>query len=403
MVIKMKDIKRYLETQILSDALAAKKIAFINGPRQVGKTTVAQHVLADLKQSEHYYTWDDDEFRKIWIKGLKDFIKNFKKGSVVVFDEIHKDRNWKNKLKGIYDLYHKDLFFIVTGSARLGYYRKSGDSLQGRYLPYRIHPLSVGETNFIKPPPEKNWDDNCTSHFDWRDLLQYGGFPEPFFMQNSNKATRWRRLYRERLIKEDLRDLQEVRDIRLIESLALLLQDRVGSQLSYESLREDLSVSFDSIKRWIDLFEALYFCYRIQPYSKNIKNSLKKEPKLFLFDWPLVTDQAARLENMVASHLLKSCNAWTDCAMGEFNLYYIRDKQKREVDFFITKNEKPYALIEIKSGQNTPTSALIHYQKVLQPQFCLQVVKEDRLEKGSMLNYPGVQIISLKRFLASLV
>jgi predicted AAA+ superfamily ATPase len=402
-LVKMKKLERYLQYQIQTDALADGKIAFINGPRQVGKTTMTESLLSDLKQSSNYYTWDDDEFRKIWIKGPKDLLSRLKPGSTVVFDEIHKDRKWKSKIKGLYDLFNEELRFIVTGSARLDFYRKSGDSLQGRYFPYRMHPISVGETNRVKPPPETLWDENYTQSFPWKDLLQYGGFPEPFFSQNNEKIRRWQRLYRERMIKEDLRDLQEVRDVRLVESLALLLQERVASQLSYESIREDLSTSFESVKRWIDLLEALYFCYRIKPYSKNLNQSLRKEPKLFLYDWSLVSKEGARYENMVAGHLLKSCHAWTDCAMGEFELHYIRDKQKREVDFFITKNGKPFALIEVKSNQPTPTPSLLHYQKVLKPKFCIQVVKEEKRERRSSLLYPDVQVISAERFLGSLV
>lgn len=399
----MKNLRRYLQSQILSDALASRRSAFINGPRQVGKTTMAESLLAELKQQENYFTWDDDEFRKLWVKGPKEFLKNLNKNDVVVFDEIHKDRKWKSKLKGIYDLFKNDLRFVVTGSARLDFYRKSGDSLQGRYIPYRMHPLSVGEGPMVKPPPEIHWDEHRTNPFDLEDLLQFGGFPEPFSMQKLDKVRRWQRLYRERMIKEDLRDLQEVRDVTIIETLALLLQERAGSQLSYESLREELSTSFDSVRRWIDLLEALYFCYRIKPYSKNLKYSLKKEPKLFLYDWSLVSNPGARFENLVASHLLKSCHAWTDCAMGEFELYYLRDKQKREVDFLVTKDNKPFALVEVKSGQSTPTSSLLHYQKLLNPQFCIQVVKEDKSERSSFLQYPGVQVISAKRFLGSLV
>lgn len=394
---------RYLQNQIIDDALAAQKIAFVSGPRQVGKTTMAEAVLSQLNQEQNYFSWDDDEFRKVWTKGPKEMFEKIEKGACVVLDEVHKDRKWKSKLKGLFDLYKRDLRFVVTGSARLDFYRKSGDSLQGRYIPYRLHPFSSGEESRVKPPPSEEWDDHFVENYPWRQLLQLGGFPEPFFLQSQEKAKRWQRLYRERMIREDLRDLQEVRDVRIIESLALLLQDRAGSQLSYESLREDLSVSFDSIRRWIDLLEALFYCYRIRPFSTNVKRSLKKEPKLFLYDWSLVSSEGSRLENMVAGHLLKSCHAWTDCAFGEFDLFYLRDKQKREVDFLVTKDRKPFALIEVKSGQATPTHSLLYFQSVLKPKFCLQIVRDEKHERAKMMEHPGVRIISTKKFLGSLV
>ncbi|MDD5226766.1 MAG: ATP-binding protein [Candidatus Omnitrophica bacterium] len=395
--------QRYLQDAIVGDALESGKIAFVSGPRQVGKTTLVESLLARKNQSANYFTWDDEEFRKVWIRGAKELLNNREPDSIIAFDEIHKDRRWKSKLKGLYDLYRKKVRFIVTGSARLDFYRKSGDSLQGRYFPYRLHPFSVGEKNTVKPPPARDWDDHFGEAHQCRDLLEFGGFPEPFFQQDHNKLKRWQRLYRERLIREDLRDLQNVRDLRIVEDLALLLQDRVGSQLSYQSLREDLSSSFESVKRWVDLLEALFYCHRVRPYSKNIKRSLLKEPKAYLYDWSLVKDVGARLENMVAGHLLKSCQAWTDCAIGEFELFYVRDKQKREVDFLLTRDQKVFALIEVKSGQSRPTNALLHFQAVLKPQFCIQVVADENRERRTLLSHPGVSVISVRRFLGSLV
>ena len=399
----MMDFKRYLEKQIVDDALHANKIAFISGPRQVGKTTLTQSILKNLNQVDNYYNYDDQDFRKIWMKDPKNYFKNNDKKSVIVLDEIHKDRLWKNKLKGLYDTLKNDYKFIVTGSAKLDFYRKSGDSLQGRYLPYQLHPVSLGEEAYIKPPPEIDWDENFSEKVKLNDLLTLGGFPEPLFQMSAQKASRWRKLYKERLIKEDLRDLHQFKDIQLIDNLALLIEERAGSQLSYQSLQEDLSVSFDSVRRWIDALEGLFFCYRIKPYSKNIKYSIKKEPKIFLYDWSAVQDEGHKFENLIAGHLLKSCHAWTQAAFDDFELYYVRDKQKREVDFLILRNKKPYALIEVKSSQSRPTDALIHYEKLLKPNFCLQVVKDEKKERTKSIQHPNIRVISARKFLGALV
>ncbi|OFZ61891.1 MAG: hypothetical protein A2328_08920, partial [Bdellovibrionales bacterium RIFOXYB2_FULL_36_6] len=317
----MKD--RYLNKLIVEDALASLKIAFVTGPRQVGKTTLCKQILEQAKEKTAYYTWDDDDFRLAWLQSPKTLVEGKK---IVVFDEIHKDRKWKNKLKGLFDIYGNDTNLIVSGSARLDYFRKSGDSLQGRYFPYRLHPFTLGETPKIKPPSQRDWFEHATlSDIKLDDLLKLGGFPEPLMGQNLNKATRWRNLYKERMIKEDLRDLQNVRDLSVLDNLSLLLKTKVGGQLSYESIRKDLSVSFESILRWIDLLEAVYYCYRIRPYSTKIKNSLTKEPKLFLYDWSGIEDEGAKFENMIAGHLLKNVHLWTDGAMGDFKLFYLRD------------------------------------------------------------------------------
>lgn len=398
------EVARYLQDFIVHDALERRKIAFISGPRQVGKTSMAEAILKEARISRGYFTWDDDEFRKLWLKQPKRILEDAK---LIVLDEIHKDRFWKNKLKGLYDLHKNEVKFIVTGSARLDYYRKSGDSLQGRYFPYRLHPFSLNETSKVPRPPgmdaKESWGGTLQTKFDLDDLLSLGGFPEPFLGGSAELAQRWRRLHRERMIREDLRDLKEVRDIGQIKNLSLLLEDRIGSTLSYESLRQDLQVSFDTVRSWIELLEAVYFCYRIRPYTKDIKRSIRKEQKPYLFDWAAVTDPGARYENLIANHLFKSCQAWTDCAYGEFELFYVRDKQKREVDFLVTANKKPYLLVEAKSGASEITPALRHFTDILKPSFSIQVVRSLGKEKSRSLSNPKIEVLDARRFLSRLV
>lgn len=391
---------RYIQDTILQDALTQRKIAFISGPRQVGKTTLAQNILKKFNCQNSYFTWDDDEFKKIWIKNPKQIIQS-SEDKLMVFDEIHKNRLWKNKLKGLYDLYHKNKLFLVTGSARMDYFRKSGDSLQGRYFPYRLHPFTLGESDYLKPPPHEEWDDIKLNQplYTIENLLNLSGFPEPLNLGSLEKSNRWRKLYHERLVREDVRDLQNIRDISNIEVLSLLLRDRAASPLSYQSLREDITCSFDSILKWIEILEAVYYCYRLRPYAKNIKYSLKKEPKLFLTNWSYVSDEGQRWENFIAGHLIKNVQAWSDAALGEFELFYLRDKQKREVDFFITKDNKPYLLLEVKSNQNQPTKSLIYYNELLKPKFCIQLVKNKKDERKKSLSHPNIQIMEATTFL----
>jgi predicted AAA+ superfamily ATPase len=397
------EIVRYLQDFIVSDALALRKIAFISGPRQVGKTAMAQSILKSVDSENSYFSWDDDEFRKVWLKQPKRILDD---ANLVVLDEIHKDRLWKNRLKGLYDLYKDKTRFIVTGSARLDYYRKSGDSLQGRYFPYRLHPFSLNEMPAVPRPPEAastGWGGTLETSFQFDDLLKLGGFPEPFLGGSAELAQRWRRLHRERMIREDLRDLKDVRDIEQLKNLSLLLEDRIGSSLSYESLRQDLQVSFDTVRSWIELLEAVYFCYRIKPYSKNIKRSIRKEQKPYLLDWGALTDEGPRFENMIAGHLLKSCQGWTDCAYGEYELFYVRDKQKREVDFLVTEDKRPYLLVEVKSSSTEITPALKHFTEVLKPKFSVQVVRSIKKERRRSLADPKIEVLDVRRFLSRLI
>lgn len=398
-------MKRYLEHFIIDDAFKDKKMAFLYGPRQVGKTTLSRNILQSYKQSENYYNWDSDDFKKIWIKDLASVVtQNRHKNPVIVLDEIHKDKKWKNKLKGLYDLHRDSSLVLVTGSARLDFFKKSGDSLLGRYLPYRLHPFTVGESIEIKPPPEKEWEENSSKSFDYNDLYRLGGFPEPYLSGSEAKAQRWSRMQKERLIQEDLRDISSTKDINMVNLLATLLVDRVGSQLSFKSLEEDLHCSYTAINSWINLLEVVYYGYRIKPYSKNIKRSLLKEPKLYLYNWSLVKDEGSRFENFIASHLLKSCHYWTDCAFGEFELFYLRDKDKREVDFFVTKNQKPYLLLEVKSNQSTISPATHHFYNQTKPTFAFQIVREkNRVKKNVGGLKSPIELIYVEDFLAALI
>ncbi|MDH5561881.1 MAG: AAA family ATPase, partial [Deltaproteobacteria bacterium] len=280
-----------------------------------------------------YLNWDYQEDKKALMQG-----KLPSNQQLIIFDEIHKYKEWRNLLKGFYDKRKSTTSFLVTGSARLDYYRKGGDSLQGRYHYHRLHPFSLCEIN---PSPTQT---------DLDTLLRFGGFPEPFLSQSETEWKRWQRERQTRVIKEDLLSLEQVREISQLEVLAILLQEKVGSLLSINSLREDLSASHEAVDRWVRIFENLYYCFLLKPFgSKKIK-ALKKDRKLFMWDWSLCKTDGARFENLVASNLLKYCHHLEDTQGDEMELCYLRDKMKREVDFVVLKNQQPLFAVECKSG-----------------------------------------------------
>lgn len=369
---------RYLNKTILNDGLASNKIVFVSGPRQVGKTTLAKSLL---QSADNYFTYDDEDFRRNWAKSPGAAIAERSSG-LIVLDEIHKDRLWKRKLKGLYDTDNKDTQYLVTGSARLDLYRKGSDSLLGRYLPYRLHPLSLAESP-NPAGPDDLFKINGKVRFPLEDLLKLGGFPEPLFGGNDNQAKRWSRLRLDRLVQDDTRDLLNVSDLRSFALMADLLPERVGAQFSLNSMREDLSKAYGTVVSWYHALEALYFCFTVRPYSNKINRAVRLEPKVFLYDILRIpeSEKAKRLENLTALHLLKACHYWTDSAQGEFNLHYVRDKNKREVDFLITRESKPWALIECKSGTHEPSAALKYYGEILKPEHKIQLVSTDNFDK----------------------
>ena len=310
------------------------------GPRQVGKTTFSQTFLnTSNSKVPGYFNWDALADRAIILKGEWPVDQK-----LIVLDEIHKFAKWRGLIKGFYDTQKKIHHFLVTGSARLDYYRKSGDSLLGRYHYYRMHPLSIAEVG------EQNLEE----------LVRFGGFPEPFIAQRESSLKRWHLQRRERIIYADVRDLERVNEISNIERLAEALPERVGSPLSRKNLAEDLEVDFKTVKRWIEMLENVYYCFTISPFGAPKIRAVKKEQKLYLWDWSEHTDAGKRWENFVASHLLKYCHYHIDTAGEKMELRFLRDDAGREIDFVVLKNNKPLFAVECKSGEKQ-LSPRLHY------------------------------------------
>jgi uncharacterized protein len=320
----MAKIRRYLLPQVRRDL--ARKMVFVAGPRQVGKTTLARSLD---RGSVGYLNWDIAEHREKILKG------ELPPAKLWVFDEIHKYRRWRNYLKGLYDGRVRGQRILVTGSAKLDLYRFGGDSLQGRYHLLRLHPLSVAELG-VKDPSS------------WTQLLTLGGFPEPFLSGSETESRRWSREYRTRLIREDVASLERIQDLGQLELLMLRLPDLVGSPLSINALRENLQVSHKSVSSWLGALERLYAIFRLSPFGAPRIRAVKKEQKHYQFDWSLVPGDAARFENLVACHLLKWVHYEQDTSGRDVDLRYFRDIDRREVDFVVTDRGRPIRLVECK-------------------------------------------------------
>ncbi|RMH58068.1 MAG: ATP-binding protein [Candidatus Hydrogenedentota bacterium] len=323
-------------------------MVFIGGPRQVGKTTLALRFLGSETGAEDpaYFNWDDPRDRP--------HIRNAEippDSDVVIFDEIHKYARWRNLIKGIYDTEGHRRRIIVTGSARLDYYRKGGDSLANRYRYFRLHPFSLPEWE------AKRGDGSMDA------LLRFGGFPEPLIRGDETEHRIWQRDRLSRVVGEDLRDLERVREISLVEHLVDLLPDRVGAPLSLANLRQDLEVDHKTVARWIEILENMYLCFRIAPYGVPRIRAVKKEQKLYLWDWSRVPDAGARFENMVASQLLKYCHLIEDTEGRRMELRYLRDTDKREVDFVVLCEGKPLFAVEAKAGERSVSTAVRYFSE----------------------------------------
>jgi predicted AAA+ superfamily ATPase len=343
---------RYLKEELKN--ILPLRMAFVGGPRQVGKTTLALSFLKPpTVKNPNYLNWDAVSARKTLQAGH--LPPNSKR---VVIDEIHKNRQWRNLIKGLFDTNRGECEFIVTGSARLDHFRKGGDSLFGRYRYLRLHPFSINELSRKATPN------------DLQDLITYGGFPEPLFKADDKFYRLWKRERLERVVFTDVRDLENIQDLNKMELLVEALPARVGSPLSIENLRQDLDTSHPTLKRWLEILDSLYFSFRISPLGAPKIRAVKKEQKLYLWDWASVEDPGVRFENFVASHLLKYCHFTEDTEGHHMELRFLRDRDLREIDFVVLKNKKPLFAVECKSGDRSLSKNILYFKERMQiPEF----------------------------------
>lgn len=348
---------RYITPHVLEDL--KKKMVFVGGPRQVGKTTLARKVLSQNYPEGRYFNWDYDEDRQDILQ------KKWSSGNdLLVFDELHKFPRWKTWIKGIYDVSHKMHSFLVTGSARLDIYRRGGDSLMGRYHYWRLHPFTLDEIpNGISPKDA----------FDR--LMTVGGFPEPFLEKDERTARRWRRERFDRVLREDIRDLESIRNIQLLGMFLDALRHRVGGKVVLSNMAGELQISPKTAKSWLEVLERMYLVFTVLPFTKSLSRAVLKPPKVYFFDnADVLGDEGARFENLVATSLLKRLNYLEDRDGYRYELRYIRDKEGREVDFAIIKEGDLKELIEVKYSDESISKSLLYYTRRLNPKRATQLV-----------------------------
>jgi predicted AAA+ superfamily ATPase len=373
-MVQMQERPR-LYTEILADHLRRhRQMALVSGPRQVGKTTTCRSI------GDAYLNWDNADDRRRVLRGPAALAEALQldrltaKIPVAVLDELHKYSKWKALLKGFFDSYGDRVHLLVTGSSRLDVFRRGGDSLMGRYLLYRMHPWTVGENLRTRLPEKEIQAPAEIASADWDALWEHGGFPEPFLRRDSRFTRRWRSLRQEQLSREDLRELAHVTDLGTMETLMQLLAERSSQQLVYSSLAREVQVSVDTVKRWVDLVARLHYGFLVRPWFTNVAKALRKEPKWFQRDWSGLADDGARAETLVACHLLKAVEGWTDLGFGDFELRYLRDKQKREVDFLVVRDRKPWFLAEVKISETSLSPSLAYFQAQTKAEHAFQVV-----------------------------
>jgi hypothetical protein len=403
-------MKRLYEAVLQEHFQENDQMALMPGPRQCGKTTVAK-LLCKQARGSVYLNWDFPEDRELILGGPSALIERASSEHLggpeqpfVALDEIHKLKNWKNYLKGYYDATKTELKTLITGSAKLDVFKKAGDSLMGRYFLYHMHPLSVGELLQRSYEPKELSPPKKLSDAKWKNLLTYGGFPEPYMKADKRFLNRWSQLRFQQLFAEDIQAFTRITELDKMEIFAKMLQRHSGDQMNYSHFGKLIQVDSKTIRNWVDTLKGFYYCFTIQPWHKNVSRALIKEPKLYLWDWSRIEDMGKRHETMMALHLLKAVNFWQDIGLGEYALYFLRDKDQREVDFLVVRNEKPWMLIEVKSsGSERLSPHLQHFQKQVQAQHVLQVAFDLPYEDSDFFSAKKPVIVSARTFLSQLV
>lgn len=387
-----------------------KPMVFISGPRQSGKTTLAKKIAEEYSNSI-YFNWDIAPDKALLVKNpyfFQDINRRDSTKPIVMFDEIHKYRKWKNYLKGVYDGFKNDYFFLISGSGRLDIYQKGSDSLAGRFLMMHLFPFTLAEMSkrrsfkdFVSDPIEK-FDINNPSESSkiWTHLNNYGGFPEPFLKERKDFFNKWLLSYNRQIIREDIRDIADIKNIDNVEILFSMIAERCASQISINNIAHDIGVSFDSVKSWMGLLENYYLLFTIGPWVR-ISRAIRKERKVYLYNYAQITDDGSRFENMTALELLRAVNNWNEHGFGNFGLNYVKNKDREEIDFLITSNSKPMLLIETKSSDTNISKNLIYFQNILNVP-AIQLVNKNDVFKYIKNGKNKVLVVTAHRWIASL-
>lgn len=371
-------MKRAQMTSILQDL--DKKIGLIVGPRQVGKTYLAREITKSFTHPL-YLNYDHIADRELihsqnWLS----------KTDLLVLDELHKMPEWKNYLKGLYDTKPPHLRILVTGSARLEIFTRMGDSLPGRYFLHRLLPLSLAELR------------RTDSSLDLDRLMVRGGFPEAYFAEDDIAVDRWRVQYVDSILSTDVFDFNMIQNMRALRLVFDLLRSKVGSPVSYQSLAEDVAVSPNTVKKYIEILESLFVIFRVTPYAKNIARSLLKEPKIYFFDNGLVKGgEGPALENLVAVSLLKHVYGRVDYMGEPMTLHYLRTKDQVEVDFALVKDGQVQEMVEVKYRDDNVSPGLraFHTKYGFNAIQVVHTLKHERI-------VDGVSIMRAENFLKEL-
>jgi len=391
---------------MLNNVVNDKKILLVTGARQAGKTTIAKQFMEGFT-NKIYFNYDSD--RKYLLNNPKFYEEQNKTDDsplLAVFDELHKYKNWKTYMKGNYDRNRDDFRFIVTGSGDLNISYKTKESLAGRFELIHVFPFTLNEffsrrtyNDFFKNPVElSGFNNNKASSETMENLLSTSPFPEPFLKSSKHFYKRWAKSYFPQIINIDLKYSAVFHELDKLETLFDILSLKVCSGFSFSNVANDIEVSPPTVKQWMKLLESHFLTFSITPYGKFTR-TIKKQKKVYLHDYGRIENESSKYENFIALELFRFVKNASDIG-EEVDIFYLKDKDQREVDFLITYNGKPFLLIEAKENEEE-TKNLKHFQNMFKIPAIL-LLRKSGVHKLITNDKYKITIVSAERFLSTL-
>ncbi|HAM88141.1 MAG: hypothetical protein US83_C0008G0051 [Candidatus Falkowbacteria bacterium GW2011_GWC2_38_22] len=369
-------MKRHLDYNISQHFNKYKQVLVLLGSRQVGKTTIVKKIFPKAD----YFLVDNEPVKRILetydIEAYKTLINQNAK--TIIIDEIQLLTDPGRAIKIIYDQI-KDIKIIITGSSSFHIKNKTGESLAGRKIDYKIYPLTFSEylqqkgiekelnyNIFENISKENRISSDHLYRFDIKNILEsvliYGLYPH--LIENSNDE-KYLMNFVDSLIFKDILELNLIEDKKLAADLLKILAFQIGNLINYSELAGNLGADKRTIKRYIEIFEQSFILFRLYPYSKNKRDEISKSPKIYFFDTgirnaligdfsslEIRTDKGALFENFIVTEAIKQ-NEYLD---EKFKPYYWRTKQGSEIDLVLEKG-KILIGIELKYRRKAANAA----------------------------------------------
>jgi predicted AAA+ superfamily ATPase len=400
-------LNRKIESTIV-EMLKYFRVVAINGPRQSGKTTL-QKKISKAKEME-YYTFDENDILKTAKDDPIGFIEYISKDKNVSIDEVQMLAEIIPSIKIAVDNQNRKGMFLLTGSSDMFKNSKIKESLAGRMASFNLFPLSYSEINnkdynvidelFSDNFNKFDLDENISKE-DLISAVINGGYPEVYELPPKAKKA-WFDFYIKSRITKDIATIENVQLEKIVhlDKLLKVLASQVGSLVNYTNIAKAIGLADKTVKKYIQLLEALYIIKLVPAYSNNYLKRVVKSPKVHFIDSglasfllnasveSLILGKNEHMGNLVETFVYSELIKHSSCAEESVEIYHYRDQQSKEVDFVLESSSGDIVALEIKSGSNLKTE---HFKGLV----ALESTIKNKNFKGIVL-YSGDKILPYK-------